>query len=65
MKIKQGDAKATLAAHRERDRARRYAKWMAEVCAMPADEVPTEGAQWSVSCDMVNVIRSWIKAGAA
>ena len=34
MKIKQGDAKATLAARRERDRARRQAKRV--------DEVPTE-----------------------
>ena len=42
MKIKQGDAKATLVARRERDRARRQAKRTAEVWAMPADEAPTE-----------------------
>jgi hypothetical protein len=52
MKIKQGDAKATLAAHREQDLAR-HAKRMAEVWAMPTDEVPIEGAQWSVPCDTV------------
>lgn len=63
--IKGTDRADKLATRRERDRARRHTKWMAEVWAMPADEVPIERARGSVSCDMVNVIRSWIKAGAA
>ncbi len=63
--IKGTDRADKLAARRERDRARRHAKRTAEVWAMPTDEVPIERARGSVSCDMVNVIRSWIKAGAA
>ena len=40
--MRRPNAKAKLAARRERDRERRQAKRTAEVWAMPADEVPTE-----------------------